>query len=216
MAAPDRLPFSEKCLNGSAPEPAFIAVSMEVSGSPETEARASAPVAPRSRPLPTFDEVYAQHARFVFRVLRGMGVPDAQADDALQDVFLVVHQRLHEFDHRARVSTWLFQIALRVAQGYRRKTRRAREHTPIDDQFTLPAQSPQERTEAAQIAQRLQTLLDGLDEEKRVVLMLADLEELTVPEIAELTGTPLNTVYTRLRRARAALAAQWQKRGGER
>jgi DNA-directed RNA polymerase specialized sigma24 family protein len=48
------------------------------------------------------------------------------------------------------------------------------------------------------------------------MLILSDLEELTAPEIAELTGTPLDTVYTRLRRARAALVTLWSKRRGER
>jgi RNA polymerase sigma-70 factor (ECF subfamily) len=163
----------------------------------------------------SFEEVYAQHARFVFRVLRGMGVPDAQVDDALQDVFIVVHQRLPEFDPRARVTTWLFQIALRVAYGYRRKGRRAHEHTPFEDEQAASERSPSEHAEANEDARQMQALLDGLDEEKRAVLILAELGDLSAPEIAMLTGTPLNTVYTRLRRARASLVSLWRKRGGQ-
>jgi RNA polymerase sigma-70 factor (ECF subfamily) len=163
----------------------------------------------------TFEQVYAEHARFVYRVLRGMGVPDAQADDALQDVFVVVHQRLHEFDARARVTSWLFQIALRVAYGYRRKTRRARDHTPTLELASAQS-SPLEDVESSESARRLHALLDGLDDDKRAVLILADLEDMTAPEIADLTGVPLNTVYTRLRRARQALVALWNKRGGAR
>ncbi|MDB4990467.1 MAG: polymerase sigma factor RpoE [Myxococcaceae bacterium] len=145
-----------------------------------------------------------------------MGVHDAQVDDALQDVFLVVHQRLHEFDQRARITTWLFQIAVRVAHGYRRKLQRAREHTPMNEELACASHTPLEDTEASEAARRLAGLLDGLEEDKRALLVLAELEELTAPEIAELTGTPLNTVYTRLRRARAALLTLWKKRGGER
>jgi RNA polymerase sigma-70 factor (ECF subfamily) len=160
----------------------------------------------------TFERVYAEHARFVYRVLRGMGVSDAQVDDALQDVFVVVYQRLHEFDPRARVTTWLFQIALRVAHGYRRKSRRARDHTPTLE-LASALRSPLDDAESSQSAQRLHVLLDGLDDEQRAVLILSDLEEMTAPEIAQLTGTPLNTVYTRLRRARQALVARWAKKG---
>jgi RNA polymerase sigma-70 factor (ECF subfamily) len=164
----------------------------------------------------SFDEVYAQHARFVFRVLRGMGVRDAQVDDALQDVFLVVHQRLGEFDPRARMTTWLFQIALRVAHAYRRKGKRTRDHAPISDELPASARTPLEAAEAAQQWAELESLLEALGEDKRALLVLAELQDLTVPEIADLTGAPLNTVYTRLRRARAAFVALWQtrKQGG--
>jgi len=164
----------------------------------------------------SFEQVYADYARFVFRVLCGMGVPDAHVDDALQDVFLVVHQRLPEFDARARVTTWLFQIALRVAYNYRRKGKRAREHITFEDEQPANGRSPQEQAEVREAAEQLSALLDGLDEDKRAVWILAELEDMTAPEIATVMGTPLNTVYTRLRRARAAFVALWTKRGGQR
>jgi RNA polymerase sigma-70 factor (ECF subfamily) len=165
-----------------------------------------------------FDAVYNEHAAFVFRVLRGMGVPDASADDAMQDVFLVVHRRLPEFDGRAKVSTWLFQIAVNVALNYRRRARRARDQTPVRDTLIDGARSPSDEAETTQELQALQQVLAELDDEKRMTLLLADLEERSAPEIAELTGTPLNTVYTRLRRARAAFVARWRVRqsGGHR
>jgi RNA polymerase sigma-70 factor (ECF subfamily) len=59
---------------------------------------------------------------------------------------------------------------------------------------------------------RLQAVLDELDDDKRITLLLADLEGCSAPEIAELTQTPVNTVYTRLRRARAAFVARWRAR----
>ncbi len=160
-------------------------------------------------------EVYAQHAGFVFRVLRGMGVPEASVDDAVQDVFLVVHRRLPEFDGRARVTTWLFQIALHVALSYRRKARRARDQTPLRETLEDDGGSPLAHVERGQTLNRLQQVLEGLDDDKRVALVLSDLEQLTAPEIAELTGTPLNTVYTRLRRARALFASLWRAQEGE-
>ncbi len=162
-----------------------------------------------------FEEIYAQHAGFVFRVLRGMGVSEASADDAVQDVFLVVHRRLAEFDGRARVTTWLFQIALHVGLSYRRKERRARDQTPIRDTLEDESGSPLAHAERVQVLGRLQQVLDGLDDEKRAALVLSEIEQLTAPEIAELTGIPLNTVYTRLRRARALFASLWQAQEGE-
>jgi RNA polymerase sigma-70 factor (ECF subfamily) len=160
----------------------------------------------------SFDDVYAEQAGFVFRLLRGMGVPDAQVDDALQDVFVVVHRRLPEFDGRARISTWLFQIAVRVAASHRRGTRRAREHAELSEELAGTERSPLEQVESAESLRRLEALLDQLDDDKRLALVLAEIEELSAPEIAELTQTPLNTVYTRIRRARASFAALFRAR----
>jgi RNA polymerase sigma-70 factor (ECF subfamily) len=162
-----------------------------------------------------FRAVYGAHADFVWRVVRGMGVDSAVVADAVQDVFIVVHRRLSEFDGRHPLKTWLFAIAQRVASDYRRKQIRQRAHEPFDEQLRDHAPNPSELKERKDQERALHALLDQLDDAKRLVLILADIEELTAPEIAELTGTPLNTVYTRLRRARrefsAALAAQQRR-----
>lgn len=161
---------------------------------------------------PSFDEVYTRHAAFVFRILRGMGVPDAQVDDALQDVFLVVHRRLAEFTGEARITTWLFEISLRVASHYRRKQKRARDHTPLSEALLSCQQSPQEEAETSEQVAHLTQALSMLDDEKRAMLVLAEIEGMTAPEIAKITGSPINTVYTKLRRARAAFAQFWNQR----
>ncbi|HEY1534274.1 MAG TPA: sigma-70 family RNA polymerase sigma factor, partial [Polyangiaceae bacterium] len=74
-----------------------------------------------------FKEVYDANFAFVWRSLRRLRVPDASLKDAMQDVFLVVHRRLGEFEGRAKVSTWLFGICLRVAKDYRRRAHVRRE-----------------------------------------------------------------------------------------
>jgi RNA polymerase sigma factor (sigma-70 family) len=74
-------------------------------------------------PVADFDTVYSQNARFIWRVLRGMGVPDALIEDAVQDVFVVVHRRLAEFDGRHSIRTWLFAIAYRVSRDHLRRAR---------------------------------------------------------------------------------------------
>lgn len=173
---------------------------------------ASSPVRSASHErAPSFDEVYGAHARFVWRVLRGMGVREAGIDDAVQDVFIVVHRRLPEFDGQCALSTWLFAIAYRVACDHRRKHKRSSAHDPIEEGSYAPASgdvpSPADSAEQAQRLRALHDALDALDDEKRALIVLAELEEQTVPQIAALTGTSVNTVYTRLRRARLELQA---------
>jgi RNA polymerase sigma-70 factor (ECF subfamily) len=164
----------------------------------------------------TFDDVYGAYAGFVWRVLRGMGVSEGQVEDAVQDVFMVVHRRLADFDGTGSVKTWLFQIAYRTACAYRRKLRRANEHEPFDDRIQASTRTPADEAERRETLALVADLLDALDDDKRAVLVLADIEEMTAPEIAVVTGAPLNTVYTRLRRARIEFSHALQVRRGGR
>jgi RNA polymerase sigma-70 factor (ECF subfamily) len=156
----------------------------------------------------SFEEVYEEHVQFVWRTIRAMGIPKELVPDAAQDVFVVVHRKMADFDGRHAFKTWLFHIVYRVVCEYRRKLRRAATQQPLDETIELPsvreAESTQwiERHEATTL---LAELLAELDDEKRAVLVLAEIEEMTAPEIAAATQTPLNTVYTRLRRARVQL-----------
>jgi RNA polymerase sigma-70 factor (ECF subfamily) len=177
----------------------------------------TAPVAASPQPVPVsagvsnelsehdcqrvFEEAYRSHAPFVWRLLCGMGVPDSSVEDALQDVFVVVHRRLPSFDGRHPVTTWLFAIACRVASNYRRR-QRSLSHDPLTDALCDDAPTPAENTEQAEARRVLGVLLDRMDEERRAVFVLTEIEGMTAPEIAALTGVPLNTVYSRLRRAR--------------
>ena len=172
---------------------------------------ATAPSAPRARlslslgpaDARLLGELYRAHAPAIFRALRRWGVPDAKADDALQETFLVASRKLGEFEGRSTHSTWLFGIALRVARG----VRRAREHDALDVEPADGATPLDERADGRRAAQRLDALLRTLDDDQREVFVLAELEERTAPEIAEITGAKLNTVYSRLRLARQAVQA---------
>src|SRR5690606_9954799 len=81
----------------------------------------------------SFQQVYEQHFRYIWRCLRSLGVGEHALDDACHDVFLVVQRKLPSFDaSQARVTTWLYEIALRVARGYRSQTaREARRRAPL-------------------------------------------------------------------------------------
>lgn len=158
--------------------------------------------------------VYEAHFQFVWRCLRSLGVRDDVLDDALQDVFVVVHNKLQQFDGRANVRTWLYGIALRVARRYRARVakdaRKFAADTAADEAGELPELSGDlerdlDTSERLALARRA---LELLDDDKREAFVLACVEQMSAPEIAEITGVPLNTVYSRIRAARLAFAGQ--------
>ena len=165
-------------------------------------------------PLPSFDEVYEAHFAFVWRVLRTFGVPDTALEDAAQDVFVVVHRRLPEFEGRAAVTTWLFAISRRIACTHRRKLGRDSRSEPIaDDDFAAPNDTFAALSRA-QAAATVLAILDTMDDEKRAVFALVELEQLSVPEVAKLLDLNLNTTYSRLRMARQVFETKVRARIG--
>jgi len=154
---------------------------------------------------PRFEEIFRDYFAFAWTGLRRLGVQQAALDDAVQDVFLVVHRRLADFERRSALKTWLYGIMLRVAHDYRRKVQRAGFGEPLEEGLADQRPDPQEAAARTEGLRLLEKLLDGLDEAKRDVLVLADLEQLPAPAIAELLGINPNTVYSRLRAARMHL-----------
>ena len=147
--------------------------------------------------------LYDQHFDFVWRSLRRLGVAGADLEDAAQDVFVVVHRRLASFERRASIRTWIFGIALRVAKLYRQRNARQRERTACDEALLVcPRGTPEEVRASMQAAERVQSLLEEMDDDKRAVFVLAELEHMPASEIATALGIPMNTVYSRLRLAR--------------
>jgi len=152
--------------------------------------------------VPTFDHVYDAHFAFVWRVLRTFGVPDAGLEDAAQDVFVVVHRRLGEFEGRAAITTWLFAIARRVACTHRRRHGRDNRSEPIVDDDLVAPNDTFAALSRAQATATVLAILDTMDDDKRTVFALVELEQLSVPEVAKLLDLNLNTTYSRLRIAR--------------
>lgn len=170
-----------------------------------------APAEPSAQQTPPaivdFADLYHEHIAFVWRNLRRLGVAPASLDDAVQDVFLVVHRRLATWEGRSTLRTWLFGIALRVARDHRRSVRRKGEpcELPPDLESTTPG--PLATLEQNDALRRLDRALLSLDEDKRAVFVMMDIEQMTAPEVVEATGLKVNTVYSRLRLARAELQA---------
>ncbi|WP_438019785.1 sigma-70 family RNA polymerase sigma factor [Sorangium sp. So ce315] len=163
-----------------------------------------------------FDTVYDGHADFVWRNLRRLGVREASLDDAFQDVFLVVHRRLGEFEPRSSVKAWLFAIVCRVARDHRRLFRRKGGHEELPAGVLDRAPGPAERLEKVEALQLVDALLAELDDDKRAVFVMAEIEELSAPEIAAALDLKLNTVYSRLRAARREFELALARRGGGR
>jgi RNA polymerase sigma-70 factor (ECF subfamily) len=156
--------------------------------------------------IPPFGAIYEQYFDFVWRSARRLGLSEECLEDVVQDVFLVVHRRLPEFEGRSSVKTWLFGIVLRTVRGYRRTERRK----PTVPLLYEPAandasdSSYEHLAGAAEAVRWLYRLLDSLDEEKREVFVQAELEQMTAQEIANVMDININTVYSRLRAARKA------------
>jgi RNA polymerase sigma-70 factor (ECF subfamily) len=157
-------------------------------------------------------EIYEAHFDFVWRSLRRLGVPDSLLEDAAHDVFLVAHRRLPEFEGRSSLKTWLFAIALRVAQSMRRSVARQAPGEPALEAETEAELAPDVQADRSRAVELGVRLLNELDADKRTVFILAELEQLPASEIGEALGIPLFTVYSRLRAARrefnAALARE--------
>jgi RNA polymerase sigma-70 factor (ECF subfamily) len=160
--------------------------------------------------VPSFSEIFRSYTPYLFRALIGLGVSASDADDVCQEVMLVVHKRLPEFDGRA-LKSWLYAICLRVASDYRRSARVRREVAmdAIPDQALAPQQL--EHTEARRLEGRLLAVLDELDDEKRAAFVLYEVEELSLREVAESMGCPLQTAYSRLQAARSHVRGAFAK-----
>ncbi len=157
---------------------------------------------------PQFREIYDDYFEFVHRGARRLGVHSRSLDDATQDVFLVVHRRLADFEGRSSIKTWLYGITRRVAKDYRRRaSRKEKGMVPADgtmaNQLVSTQSSPDELAARREAVQTLEHILAGLDESRREVFVLAEMEQMTVPEISQALSLNLNTTYSRLRTARA-------------
>jgi len=154
----------------------------------------------------TFREVYDSHVRFVWRAMARLGVPGSDLADAVQDVFLVVHRRLPEFEARSKMTTWLFGIASRVAAD-RRRVAHTRKEFLVGE---VPGHAGEGGVDSTALVdeRRARAILDGIldrmPDEQRTVFMLFELEGMTGDEIADLLDVPVGTVRSRLRLAREA------------
>jgi RNA polymerase sigma-70 factor, ECF subfamily len=154
---------------------------------------------------------YDAHFDFVWRSLRRLGVLESSLDDATHDVFIVALRRQHEFRGESSIRTWLFGIAWNRARELSRQRRR-RPEEPLPECLVVPTAATQEQAVLAREAfDLLYAALNELSEHRRDVFVMVELEEMTVPEVAAITSAPVNTVYSRLRLARADFKAALER-----
>lgn len=158
------------------------------------------------RALPDLRQVFHEHARYIWRALRHLGVADADAEDICQEVFLTAHKKLAEFEGRSTLRTWLYGICLRHASDYRRRAY-VRKERPHEQPSDFAEVSSADEHASVDSRRMLRSLLAELDEDKREVVVLYELEGFTMKEVAEILGCPLQTAYSRLHAGRERLAA---------
>jgi RNA polymerase sigma-70 factor (ECF subfamily) len=169
------------------------------------------------------ESVYRRHGRDVSRWAERLAGPSFDVEDIVHDVFLVVERRLSEFRGDAQLSTWLYEITVRVVQSRRRRRRRrwlwpfgggnepgGAEVVEIADGRA----SALEALERRQATSLLYRFLDELDDKYRTAVMLFELEGLSCREIADITGVSVENVWSRVSRGREKLVrafAKWDR-----
>jgi RNA polymerase sigma-70 factor, ECF subfamily len=171
-------------------------------------------VAPRAAAIPTLEEVYRAHAKTVARWAMHLLGPKDDYEDVVHEVFLVVGRQLPGFRGEAQITTWLYEITMRVVQTFRRRARwwswvtgrgRSPSRAHASESFegwSEPATDPQALLEARERTRLLYQLLDELGEDQRTTFILFELEGLSGNQIAAITGATVATVWVRLSRAR--------------
>jgi len=172
-----------------------------------------AEVSPTKAATHDFRSLYEHYFPLVWRWATRLGIPHSALDDVVQEIFLAIFQHVDEFEGRSSLKTWIFGVTIGVTRNFRRR------HTsgPVGgssselDTLLERAPHPEEIAQQSEALALLQTILDALDDEKREVFVLSELEELTMIEISQIVGVSPNTITSRLRLARQAVQAAWER-----
>lgn len=148
----------------------------------------------------------ALHFDTVWRMLRRLGVPEADADDAAQGVFLALDKRLVDVPVE-RERGFLLSAAVRVAANTRRQLKRSREDAGLDEHSPGTEPTPERALEHRQALAELDQALTLMNEDQRTVFALYEIEGFSLPEIARSLDIPVGTATSRLRRARETFEA---------
>lgn len=152
--------------------------------------------------VPPFAEVYETHFDFVWRSARRLGVPEANLEDVVQDVFVTVYRRLGDFEGRSQLKTWIFGILRHTVRDMRRSLRRKPSEPLAHEPHDPHGLNPHDAVAKGEAQRLLHSVLDALGDEQREIFVLCELEQLSAPEVARALEINVNTVYSRLRAAR--------------
>lgn len=161
-----------------------------------------------------FAQIYKTWFHEVCRWIRARGGPESELEDLAQEIFLVVRRRLPDFDG-ANLPAWLYRITANTVSDHRRcawfrRVFRGPRDAPLSV-LTQPGDDPAERAERRQTQAHLSRVLQRLSERQREVLVLFEIEELSMKDVALAIGCPEKTAYGRLYAAREALKRAFLK-----
>jgi RNA polymerase sigma-70 factor, ECF subfamily len=154
----------------------------------------------------SFEQVYTENFDFIWRAVRGLGIPAAGVDDVTQDIFLIAHRKLESLQSPDALRSWLFGIARRVCKDQRRAFGRRGPHLELDAQREVDGtQDPQRQAQSRQALAVVERFAEGLDEDRRALFFLALIEGLSIAEVSDTLGLNANTTYSRVRVMRREL-----------
>lgn len=180
----------------------------------------------RDRDERAFRELIAQHRDRVFNITYRMLGNRHEAEDVAQEVFITVFKQIDTFREEAKFSTWLYRVAVNHCKNRIKylARRHDRDRDELDETTTSSSggngaigsatpSAPDRALEGAQMEKVLAEAINSLEEEHRLVIILRDVEDLSIEEICAITDMPDGTVKSRLHRARAALRKKLQRHG---
>ena len=157
-----------------------------------------------------FERIYNEYSGFVYNVAFRVVNNIDEAEEVTQDVFLTVFRKLKSFKFKSSLKTWVYRIAVNMAIDYARKRTREQDHTVLYEDYNKLSKTidpVSEEIERAQQEKTISTLLEALSPDQRVCIVLRSIEGLSYQEISESLNININTVRSRLKRAREKLIA---------
>ncbi len=157
-----------------------------------------------------FEHIYNTYSDFVYNVAFRVVNNIDEAQEVTQEVFLTVYRKLKSFKFKSSLKTWVYRIAVNMAIDYARKRTKEQDHTVLyeeNNELSRTIDPIGEKLEREQQKKTISTLLEALSPDQRVCIVLRSIEGLSYQEIAESLNININTVRSRLKRAREKLIA---------
>jgi RNA polymerase sigma-70 factor (ECF subfamily) len=182
-----------------------------LTSSPDTAVTATLPDAEvvrriRAGETGLYEILMRRHNQRVYRTIRAVLKDEAEVEDAMQQAYINAFRHLHQFEERAKFSTWLTRIALNEAFHRRKSWQNDRkDDQSVMDTISSPAADPERQAYSEELRRVLESAVDTLPDGYRAVFMLRDVEGLSTAEAAEGLGLSDEAVKTRLHRARAMI-----------
>ncbi len=157
-----------------------------------------------------FEHIYKEYSSFVYNVSFRVVSNIDEAEEIAQEVFITVFRKLKSFKFKSSLKTWVYRIAVNMAIDYARKRSREQDHAVLyedNDKLSKAIDPLGEKLEREHQEKTISTLLEALSPDQRACIVLRSIEGLSYQEIAESLNININTVRSRLKRAREKLMA---------